>query len=202
MAQNFSQTEIANFAIVKIGGKQIANLNDSSAATQVINTIWTMCLADELRSHLWQFTKKRIALPASATPPLNAYGYAYPLPDDFLRLIQSDTWAMIYGLNNYDNAVNPQYAIESNQILCNTAPPLTIYYAAMVNDTTQWDVNFVNLFACRLAVELAETMTQDSRKRQLAQADYDKALKQAVRINAIERAPSVLSDGSWMISRL
>jgi hypothetical protein len=59
----------------------------------------------------------------------------------------------------------------------------------------------VRALASRLAYELAEDLTQSASKRDQAGADYKAALREAVSANAIEVAPEVLPDNSWLLSR-
>ena len=200
--QPFGQTQIANLAIVKVGGSRISSLKDNTTEANTISAVWDFCLADELRKHLWSFSIKRVEIPASSTTPINNFNFSYPLPNDLIRLIQVDTWTQLIGLNDYNNAVISQYALEGNNILSNAPSPLAIRYASMVSDTTQWDVSFVNVFASRLAQEICESITQSTSKDQLLTQGYKTALMAAVRANALEKPPAAISDGSWVIGRL
>jgi hypothetical protein len=61
---------------------------------------------------------------------------------------------------------------------------------------------FVEAFACRLAMEMAEDLTQSNSKRELAQAEYMAALRGAIRASSVEQPPQALPDNSWLLSRL
>ena len=50
--------------------------------------------------------------------------------------------------------------------------------------------------------EMAEALTQSAQKRQLAIGEYRDAVVQARRLNAIETAPEVAPDDSWVMGRL
>lgn len=56
--------------------------------------------------------------------------------------------------------------------------------------------------ACRLAFDLAEKLTQSSGKKEAALRDYQLAVREAVRVNAIETAPEAMPDGAWVLARL
>jgi hypothetical protein len=64
-----------------------------------------------------------------------------------------------------------------------------------------WATAFKVAFAARLAMELCEEITQSGAKRQLAQAEYTAALREAVRVGAIEKAPEPLPDSEWLLVR-
>jgi hypothetical protein len=94
------------------------------------------------------------------------------------------------------------WAIESGYILFNSAGPLRLRYIARVEDTTLWDSAFVEAFACKLAVETCEAITQSSEKRQLAKDEYSTAVQAARRAGAIELPPQQVADDTWVVGRL
>jgi hypothetical protein len=61
---------------------------------------------------------------------------------------------------------------------------------------------FAEVFACRLAVEVCERLTQSNTKRQIAWDEYQQAMRAAVRSDAIENPPEPLPDDSWILSRI
>jgi hypothetical protein len=92
--------------------------------------------------------------------------------------------------------------IEGRKILTNYAAPLRVRYVSRVEDTSQWDASFVEAFACRLAVEMAEDLTQSTGKKESAKDDYKTAIAKAIRADGIEQPPQDLPDDAWMLSRL
>jgi hypothetical protein len=65
-----------------------------------------------------------------------------------------------------------------------------------------WDTNFVEAFACKLAFELAEDLTQSNQKKGTAFDEYKLAIMTAVRSSSIEQPAQDLPDNSWLLSRL
>ncbi|UQO04930.1 hypothetical protein L0Z13_11605 [Burkholderia multivorans] len=63
------------------------------------------------------------------------------------------------------------------------------------------DALFREAFACRLAVEACESLTQSSTKRQAAWAEHDRAITEAIRVNAIELPSQPIGDDTWLESR-
>lgn len=105
-------------------------------------------------------------------------------------------------MSDYRNKPVAEYSLEGNKILTNIGAPLKLRYISRVEETTQWDSMFVEAFACRLAMEMCEDLTQSNTKRQLAQSEYTAMLRSAIRASSIEQPAQAMPDNSWMLSRL
>lgn len=197
-----SQVEIANRALTKIGEARILSLTDDLEAARVVSSLWDIVRDSELRARNWNFSLTRASLPALVTTPAWGFYYQYQLPSDCLRVIQVDEFFPGPSMSDYRNRSEAQYQIEGGKILTDLAAPLKIRYVARIEDTGSWDAAFVEVFACKLAVEVCERLTQSNTKRDLAWNEYGEALKAAVRADAIENPPEPLPDDSWMLSRL
>lgn len=197
-----SQVEIANRALTKIGEARILSLGDDLEAARVVSSLWDVVRDAELRARNWNFSLTRTSLPALAAVPAWGFSYQYQLPSDCLRVIQVDEFFPGPSMSDYRNRSEAQYQIEGNKILTDLGAPLKVRYVSRLEDTGAWDALFVEAFACRLAVEVCERLTQSSSKRQLAWDEYKIAVREAVRADAIENPPEPLPDDSWMLSRL
>lgn len=198
-----SNVDIANRALYKIGEIPITAFTDNTKQARAVNSMYNIVRDDEMRAHRWSFTISRAQLAASVTAPEYGYAYAFPLPSDYLRLLVVGEWAPGYNQADYRNANdNQDWVIEGSNILSDTAGPLKIRYIKRESDPTKWDASFVESFACRLAAELCETLTQSSNKRQLAWNEYEQAIQKARRAGAIELPPRVVDDDTWVLARL
>jgi hypothetical protein len=197
-----SQVEIANRALTKLGAARIISFADDNKQSRSVNSMFNVVRDAELRAHLWSFTIKRDSLPALTTTPAWGYDYEYQLPPDCLRLLEVDDIYPGPNLDDYRNANTQEFTIEGRKILTNKDAPLKIRYVSRVADTTQWDATFVEAFACRLAMEMCEDLTQSSSKKESVKDDYNTAIMMAIRANAIELPPQDLPDDSWVMSRL
>lgn len=197
-----SQVEIANRALTKLGAGRIISFNDDNKQARSVTSMYNIVRDAELRSHIWQFSVRRASIAALSTTPAWGYAYEYQLPSDCLRIIMVNDRYPGPSLDDYRNESVAEYAIEGNKILTDIGSPLKIKYISRIQDTTEWDAMFVEAFACRLAMEMAEDLTQSNTKRELAQAEYMAALRGAIRANAIQQPPQDLPDDSWMFSRL
>jgi hypothetical protein len=192
-----SQVDIANRALTKLGAARIISLDDDSQASNTLSSMFAIVRDAELRKNLWHFSKARAQLPALSQAPMFGYSHQFQLPADFLRLIE---------VNGRQCQPKPQldswYSIEAGRILIDQSGPLRIRYVRRVEDPTLFDALFVEALACKLAFESCETLTQSNTKKQTAAQEYEVAVADARRMNAIERAAVATSDDTWLESRL
>lgn len=197
-----SKTTICNRALTKLGADRILDLSDDNKQARSLNAVYDTVLDDELSKYVWSFACARASLAALSTPPAFGFTAAYALPADYLRIVQVGQFYVIGDLSDYRGGPNPLYSIEGTSILTNLPAPLYIRYLFRNIDPMTYAPPFVELMACRLAAEIAEDLTQSNTKRQLAQAEYKEALKDARRLGAIERAPEKMPDNEWVTGRL
>lgn len=197
-----SQVEIANRALTKIGEARVLSLSDDLEAARSVNSLWDVVRDAELRARNWNFAISRTSLPALIAAPAWGFDRQFQLPSDCLRVLQVGEYFPGPSLSDYRSSSEAMWQIEGRKILTDMPAPLAIRYVARVEDTGQWDALFVEAFACRLAVELCERLTQSGGKKQIAWDEYKEAIRLAVRSDAIESPPEPLPDDSWMLSRL
>jgi hypothetical protein len=197
-----SVIQVANRALTKLGSARITSLSDDVKAARSISSCFEDLRDDELRAHRWQFAMKRTTLAALSTAPAFGYNYQYALPSDFLRIDMVDDRFPAAIMDNYIDAEYLEWTLEGNVILTDIAAPLKLRYIAQITDPTYWDENFREALASRLAMEIAEDLTQSESKKASAAKDYDRAIRQAIRINSIERPAVMPPDNSWVISRI
>ena len=210
-----SDAGIVNIALTKLGARRIVTLTDNVKEAREAYAIYENQRDNEIRSHFWKFATKRTTLPALSTPPTFGYSIAYELPVDCLRVIAVGDVAPNGGyrwlyMGSTDNA---DYQVEGATIMVGLRPfgmatppatpgPLNIRYMQRVTDPTLFDPCFVQAFACRLAIELLDTLTGSSNKRPALAQEYQGALYTALRVNAMEQPPEPLASSSWMQARL
>jgi len=96
---------------------------------------------------------------------------------------------------------NPDYDIEGDYILTNTDSILYIRYIYRIADYSKYPAVFIEALAARLAYEACEEITQSNTKKEVALKDYDLAVTEGWRINAIERPKQDLPEDSWIQAR-
>lgn len=198
-----SDVAIANRALTKLGEARIISFGDDTKAARAIAASYYILRDAELRRRKWRFSIKRVALPALTSSPPFGYAYEYQLPADCIGILSVGDFAPGVDLSDYRVGLDTElYSLEGRVIRTDLPAPLSLRYKARVTDPTQFDLAFVEAFACRLAADLAEDLTQSTAKKQAALQDYTLAIREAVAANAIEVAPTPLVDDAWILSRL
>lgn len=199
-----SRVQLANLALVKLGVDPIDSFDDDVKAASKLTLIYDRILDQELSRNAWTFAVKRDRIGASSdqVEGWGAFKYTYPLPPDFLTLarVSDEVWGTSFGsIQGLDEG---EYQIEGQAIRSSLRPPLPILYVARILDTTKYHPLFVEALASRLAKELAIDLTKSTKLWQKAAGEYDEAIKEARRINAIHKPPRRNADDSWLLARM
>lgn len=197
-----SNVEIANRALTKIGANRIISLEDNTKEGREVKSMFTILRDAELRKFNWRFAIKRASLAALVDAPAFGYARQFRLPADYIKALQIGDWFPGPDMTDYIGADTTPYQIENGVILTDDAAPLSLRYVARIEDPTLFDPLFVEAFACKLAMELAEPITQSSTKRDQARGEYKDAIAEAVRANSIEAPPAKVADDTWIMARL
>lgn len=196
-----SSVQIANLALTKLGEPNpLLALTDDTNAGRVMSRIYNLVRDAELRRNHWKFSILRTSLTALTSTPLWGYQYEYPLPSDFLGLVQVGQ----YYVQPFDKQY-PMWTVERGTtglaVMSNMPAPLYIRYKQRPEDSSAFDPLFVELMACKLAYEACEQITGSNAKRVTMGEAYTFALTEAKRADSIENPPDQLPWGTWLESR-
>lgn len=197
-----SDVQIVNVALTLLGQSRITSIDDDVKQAREAKAIYDVVRDALLANYNWSFAMTRIALPASATPPIFEFRNSFPFPVDCLRVVFVGDFYVGLDMTDYRGAPNKDFMIEGRNILANFPAPLNVRYIKRVVDPTQFHASFVQAFASSLARDLAEPLTQSGSKRDRAESKLKTDVSLAVRANAIELPPESLADDPWVISRL
>jgi hypothetical protein len=146
-----STIDIWNQALTKLGSTRITSEADDSKQAQSLSAIYDITLASELAAHPWTFAMTRARLPASVTAPAFGWQKAYPLPSDYLRMVEVGEYYVLY---QPDQTL---FQIEGAEILCDEVSPLNIRYIKSITNAGLFPALFTEAMACRLAAEVPKT---------------------------------------------
>lgn len=187
-----SQTGICNIAMRKLGAARITSIDDGTEQANILLDIYDSCLDAELAAHPWTFASTRALIPADATAPEFGWAQAFPKPTGFLKMVEiGENWCF------YRSDCGPLFAVEGKAILTNAISPLKIRYVRRMTNPGDLVPLFVQSFACRLAAESAEAITQNLSKRDAAWKEWEQAIRLAKRTNDIELPPQRGLPASW-----
>lgn len=197
-----SNVAIANLALTKLGDLRILNLTDNTKQAREVNAVFDMARDYLQRRFSWRFCMKRAQLAASSDTPLWDYSYQYPVPVDCLRIVQVGQYFPTPDMSDLIGTGGQEYVLEAGNILSNDAGPLKLRYLSRITDPIKFDPAFDMAFSAYLAYLLAEPLTADNQKKQIAYNDYKFSIRDAVVANAIENPPESIADNTWILARL
>ena len=191
-----SQVSIVNRALIMLGEQPILLLTDNVKQARTMAALFDDTRDAEIRAHRWKFAMRRTRLSALVETPDWGYQLQYELPANFIGLVQVNEIYLRAGVKQ-----RAPWAIEGRRLLTDLPAPLAVRYVARVTDTAIFDPLFVDVLACRLAMEACEAQTQSDTKFQRVAQMYDQALRLAIRQDSVEAPPDELPDGTWLQSR-
>jgi hypothetical protein len=188
-----SEVDICNMALQKLGAARITSLEDNSRNARACNACYALLRDKELRAHPWNFARKRDQPAPLADAPAFGYLYAFPLPNDFLRLVLPHRAMLDWKLENQDG---------QRVILTNDGDSINVRYVARITDTTAFDPTFVEALACKLAWHMCEEITQSNDKKAAALNEYKQIIAEARSTNAMENTAEEAPPDTWDLARL
>lgn len=187
-----TKLEICNRALQKLGARTINSLTENSKNARAIALAYEPCKLAELREHDWNFALTRAQLAADSTDPDFGPEKRYPLPADFVRLVDPDL---------EDNSFDLDWQIESGAIHTNDSAPLNIRYVKNVTNASEFDPLFSEALATRIAIEICEEITQSNTKLENLSALYQDIQRKAKKANGFERRRAVPPTDPWIEAR-
>lgn len=180
-----SVIDVCNKALDKVGHNPIISLGDGNKAANLCDRNWPLVRDQVLRDHPWNFAMVRAVLAPSTTAPEWGFTAKFPIPSDFLRLIE------IRDLST------GEYQLENGHIHADSTV-LYIRYLKRVTDPNEYDSLFVDAAATRLAVEICEALTQSTTKIKTLMESYDAAITRAKSVDGQENPPVVYEEDDWI----
>lgn len=189
-----SNVSIANLALQKLGAASIVALDATPGKAADLSSCFESIRDDELRKYYWKFAITRAVLAPHATAPNVNIGYAYAhvLPSDFLRLMKPARLNLDWHIERHEGQLC---------ILTNDANTLPIRYIARITDPTAFDPCFVQMFACKLAWQCCERITQSNTKREAMMTEYNIHRADARKTNAFEMPTQAQPVDEWLTGR-
>lgn len=208
MPATTSQTTIANRALQILGYQPISSITDGSRGARAILRAYQPVMLRMLRKNFWNFSIQRAQLVQSAVTPSFGPAFYYPLPPDYLCLAPPDQkYGVAFGgfisgpPNVNDWQIEQMPGEGGSAIVSDQASPINIRYVSQNLTEGLFDASFAEAFACRLAVDTCEELTQSASKIQEAGKLYDDAMDEARQRNAYEQRPMNPPIDSWITQR-
>jgi hypothetical protein len=199
-----SRTQVINRALQLIAADTISDPDEDSASARAAKLEYDGVVRSELSAYPWSFAKAQAQLAQDADAPLFKFARSFTVPTDFLRLVELDNrWVFTIDRQQVDVNPLPPYEIQGRAILTDFAAPLLIgYNRDVAENTTIWHPLFEDVVVAAMAMVLANPLAKSTTQVELAAKMKTAKLREARRINAIQRPPDYMPDGSWRVSRV
>jgi hypothetical protein len=146
-------TEAANIALGHLGTARLYDIEENTVAAEQVRRFLVMARRETLRQFPWNFARARASLARSAVAPEFGWAAAYPLPADYLQLLEVN--------GQPAGAGDAEYEVEGASILTDETR-CEIRYIRDVEAVSRWCPNFLALYAYELAKLLAPSFTTDT----------------------------------------
>lgn len=165
----FTDVQIINMGLGKLAAQQIARIDPPQTSLErYVAAGYPLWKRAELARRRWVFAVEfNFQLTKTQTLEGVELPYVYPLPTDCLRPIRTKRSEWVQRGRNLHSGYDV----------------LKIDYIRNV-DEAEFDIMFVDVLACRVALECAEYVTQSNTKKADVQTLYNAALTEAGRCNA------------------
>lgn len=202
------QVEIINLALRRIGEDTIQNIDEKSAAANLMTDVYERMRLLLLRSFPWQFATTTAALAVLSEQPPD-FTNAFTLPDDYVQIVTIlDTAGLATGdtvIRDRDMAfVRPsdsEWEVREAKLYANF-DELTIKYVRNVTDEEKFDDAFVDCFAWKLAAEAAVFITKDAAIADRADQQFLAAYSNARLSSAVQTRRTLKIGREYVKSRL
>lgn len=179
--------KICNDALLLLGEKPIDTMDEESDTAALCNGLYIPTLESVLRSHMWNFAKKRIILSPLEEKPVFGFQNKFLMPSDWIRTIS---------ISEYPN----HYEIEAGHILADSNE-VRLHYIFRNENISTWDSAFKEVVVLTLAAKMAVPVTQSAAFAQDLQSQARQALRSAKSINGQETPPDKLQGSPLYWSR-
>lgn len=189
-----SETQIANFALTKLGSRPILSIDDNERkGARHCKLHYAQARDEVLRRGRWNWATTRLGLTEDPVKPLWGFGHQHGIPTDFIRLISvngHDVWetgrADFFAMEA--SAPVPPATEGEKRILTNYEK-VRIKYVRRVTDTTLFDALFTSALATLLASKIARAMTGSGRKEAVLLGQFEEIeLPTAAQVDGAEDA--------------
>lgn len=183
-----SKVEIANQALVLIGADLITSLDDNTKNAKTCKALFDQVRDEVLSEHPWKCAKGRKALAAldgvDETTLFN-YKFAYPIPSDFLWIVEPQQSDM-------------EYMAEGTNILANEGPPFNIIYVKRIDDMNVLRPYVREVIAAKLGWKISPTITGKDSVIARMEKQYDKAMAFARYRDSLEKSVERLESDTFL----
>lgn len=182
--------DVANMSLAVLDEAPIDSLDEDVKAARLLNLHFDQTRQAELTKNTWVFAILSASMIGTDLgTDCNTFNWVYEMPADCLRPLPLTD-------NGEPDGIPIGWRQEAGLIYSDQSSPRILRYIANLEDPNDWDALFTEVLVAALAVKIALPLTHKAGMLDTARAAYDRALDEALRVNAIQRAGK-LSYTSW-----
>ncbi len=192
-----SDTAIANLAMRLLKANRITSLTDGSNNANAANDVFVEVREDLLRSHKWNFAKRRQKLAQSSTAPTFGFDNAYALPSDWLRTITVSS-------NDAEAGPPPFYSeeeVNGQGMIATNVDELWLSYVYRVTDPNRMSADFRKAFAYALTLAIPGVSNLSAAREVGLREEAKILLNKAKFSDATGSSPERRPTASWVAAR-
>ncbi|MGI9491714.1 MAG: hypothetical protein ACR2QF_04855 [Geminicoccaceae bacterium] len=177
-----TDTEVANRTLLALGLDRIDDLaTNGTYRANRINELFPTTRTSVLEEFPWNFSGSRAQLVRAAPTPVSGWAYLYTLPNDFLITRQARASADDFDVSSPradKSCADIAFELREPQLLSDSEE-VWLYYTRNLTDLANWPQYAINVFAYRLAMDLAVPFTESLSKQREMERLHDKAVVRA-----------------------
>lgn len=170
-------------ALIRLGAAPITSFNDGTAESEIAGALYGTLRDSILSSYPWTFATGQVELTRLSETPVTDYGYAFQLPNDFLRAISAGSSAQSQGA---------RYRIVRDQLHTDYESIILTYIFRP--DEAETPPFFDMVLISRLAAEFAIPVTESTSRAEAMYRMADKELAKARSVDAMQDTPNRMKD--------
>jgi len=172
----FTEIEVANIALTKIGSERISSLNEATNTARTVNTCFHFVRKQVLSHGVWNFAMKNSTLSKLPTSSNPEFASEFQLPSSCLKVVK---------LNGQSNI---PFRVEGDRLFCDL-DEVSVKYIDDIENAGLFAIEFIEAFTHKLAADICFRLTQNqSRANQLATEYHQLVLPMTRLIDAQESA--------------
>lgn len=195
--------DIYNDALTHLGSRTLASLAEDREPRRVLDQWWganDKVVRYALERGDWNFALRAVQQePDAGIEPAFGWTYAYSKPEDFMRLNS------LSASERFETPLTYRGYTDQAGYWWSDVTPLYVLYVSSDGDygfdSGKWTEGFKEFIALYLAFKSMMRLTSDKGLRDRIAMDWEKALKNAKSVDAMQDGVKFLPSGSWVRSR-
>lgn len=182
-----SSVSICNKALQYLGGSPILSFEDKSRGAELCRYLYAEVRDELLESHYWSFATRYVTLPKLPDAPPFDFSTAYQLPPDCICVRQLE------GRKSFE-------VVEGGVLYTDGGSARAIITVRVV-DPVHYPALFVEVFARKLAAELAVPLMNSTKLEQAMFKKYLDSFDRATAVDGAEGGRQVNEIDGWLEAR-